>query len=355
MNVFIVGINGFIGFHLFEAILEKTDWFVYGLDMDDSCVMKSRYPTRLEFLKGSMRENLDWIEEKIQQSDVVIPLAAIATPALYIKQPLKIFEVDFEDNMKIVKLCAKHNKRIVFPSTSEVYGMSVDSEFVEDTSNLVVGPICKQRWIYSSCKQLIDRVIWALGLEQAFSFTLFRPFNWVGPRLDNVYDSREGYNRVVTQFISNIIHNNPLKLVNGGKQKRCFTYIADGIDCLMKIIENKNNLAHNQIFNIGNPDNHCSIEFVANYMIQWVKVNRPEMQLPKIIYISDKSYYGESYEDVAYRLPNIAKAVSLLGWKPTAGIEEILDTTLEYYLGKNRKLQNVLSLPAGQAGALDVE
>jgi len=332
LKVLILGINGFIGLHLFKTILERTDWDVYGLDISSDRIGQYKELPRLTFLQGDICKESEWIEEHIKKCDVVIPLVAIALPAVYISNPIRIFELDFEENMKIVKLCVKHKRRIIFPSTSEVYGMSTVSEFNEDDSNLVVGPICKQRWIYSCCKQLIDRVIWAYGKQENFQFTLFRPFNWVGPYLDDVNDSEDGKLRVVTQFISNILHNKPIKLVNGGKQNRCFTYIQDGIDCLMKIIENKNNLADQQIINIGNPDNKYSIEFIAEYIVKWVRRNRPEIKVPDIIYVSDKNYYGESYEDVFNRVPSIAKAANLLKWQPKTTIDELLDKTLEFYL-----------------------
>ncbi|MDP1171573.1 NAD-dependent epimerase/dehydratase family protein, partial [Klebsiella pneumoniae] len=90
-----------------------------------------------------------------------------------------------------------------FPSTSEVYGMCQDQYFDEDTSNLVVGPVNKQRWIYSVSKQLLDRVIWAYG-DKGLKFTLFRPFNWMGPRLDRLDSARIGSSRAITQLILNL-------------------------------------------------------------------------------------------------------------------------------------------------------
>ena len=77
--------------------------------------------------------------------------------------PLRVFELDFEENLRVVRQSVKYNRRVIFPSTSEVYGMSPDTPFNEETSHLVLGPICKQRWIYSCAKQLLDRVIWAYG------------------------------------------------------------------------------------------------------------------------------------------------------------------------------------------------
>ena len=191
----------------------------------------------------------------MKKCDVVLPLVAIATPATYVKEPLKVFGLDFEENLEVVRLCVKYNKRLIFPSTSEVYGMCPDEEFKEDESPLVVGPINKQRWIYSVSKQLLDRVIWAYGFQKGLRFTLFRPFNWIGPKLDDLAmePEKEGSSRVVTQFISNLIQGEAIRLVDGGEQKRCFTYVDDGIDGLMRVIENKNDVCNGEIFNIGKP------------------------------------------------------------------------------------------------------
>ncbi len=176
-----------------------------------------------------------------------------------------MFGLDFEENLAIVRQCVKYNKRLIFPSTSEVYGMSPDEEFNEDESPLMVGPINKQRWIYSVSKQLLDRVIWAYGFQKGLRFTLFRPFNWIGPKLDDLTlePEKEGSSRVVTQFISGLIHGDAIRLVDGGGQKRCFTYVDDGIDGLMRIIENKNDVCNGQIFNIGNPRNEATIKELA--------------------------------------------------------------------------------------------
>ena len=175
--------------------------------------------------------NHEWIEYHVKKCDAVVPLVAIANPAQYVKDPLKVFELDFESNLGVVRQCAKYKKRIIFPSTSEVYGMSPDRELDEATSNLVYGPIDKQRWIYACSKQLLDRVIFAYGVRDGIDYTLFRPFNWIGPKLDNVCEAKEGSSRLFTQFIANVIFRKPIQLVDGGKQSRSFTFIDDGVDC----------------------------------------------------------------------------------------------------------------------------
>ena len=129
------------------------------------------------------------------------------------------------------------------------------------------GPINKPRWIYACSKQLMDRVIWGYGME-GLNFTLFRPFNWIGPGLDSIYTPKEGSSRVVTQFLGHIVRGENISLVDGGAQKRAFTDIDDGIGALMKIIENKDGVATGKIYNIGNPSNNFSVRELANMMLQ---------------------------------------------------------------------------------------
>jgi len=117
--------------------------------------------------------------------------------------------------------------------------MCHDEQFDPYASELVLGPIDKQRWIYSCSKQLMDRVIWAYGSMGSSTSTLFRPFNWIGSGLDSIHTAKEGSSRVITQFFGHIVRGEPIKLVDGGAQKRAFTYIDDGISALMKIIENR--------------------------------------------------------------------------------------------------------------------
>lgn len=190
-RVLILGVNGFIGNHLSERLLRDDRYEVYGLDIGSDAIERLRSHPNFHYVEGDISIHSEWIEYHIKKCDVVLPLVAIATPIEYTRNPLRVFELDFEENLKLVRYCVKYNKRVIFPSTSEVYGMCQDQNFDEDTSNLVVGPINKQRWIYSVSKQLLDRVIWAYGAK-GLNFTLFRPFNWMGPRLDRLDSARIG-------------------------------------------------------------------------------------------------------------------------------------------------------------------
>ncbi|MCP4923367.1 MAG: bifunctional UDP-4-keto-pentose/UDP-xylose synthase [bacterium] len=335
MNILILGGNGFIGSSLTECILETTDWHVYGMDMQCHKLGDMVDHERFHFFEGDITINHEWIEYHVKKCDVILPLVAIANPALYVQKPLTVFELDFEANLNVIRHCVKYNKRVIFPSTSEIYGMCNDENFDEETSNLVLGPINKQRWIYSCSKQLLDRVLFAYGVHENLDYTLFRPFNWVGAKLDNLTAEKEGSARVVTQFLSNILHHQEIHLVNGGKQRRCFTCIDDGVSALMSIIENKDGCATRGIFNVGNPDNDFSIREVAHMILELVKefpAYAAFAEKTKIIDVAGEKHFGKHYQDIEFRVPSIVRAKDKLGWEPKIGLKESLHKAISYHL-----------------------
>ncbi|MCL6363920.1 bifunctional UDP-4-amino-4-deoxy-L-arabinose formyltransferase/UDP-glucuronic acid oxidase ArnA [Pectobacterium carotovorum subsp. carotovorum] len=342
-RVLILGVNGFIGNHLTERLLRDDRYEIYGLDISSDAIARFLGDPRFHFVEGDISIHNEWIEYHIKKCDVILPLVAIATPIEYTRNPLRVFELDFEENLKIVRDCVRYNKRIVFPSTSEVYGMCDDKEFDEDTSRLIVGPINKQRWIYSVSKQLLDRVIWAYGAKNGLRFTLFRPFNWMGPRLDTLDAARIGSSRAITQLILNLVEGSPIKLVDGGAQKRCFTDIHDGIEALFRIIENRNGQCDGQIINIGNPHNEASIRELGEMLLTSFNAHPLRDRFPPFagfIDVESSSYYGKGYQDVAHRTPSIRNAKRLLAWEPTVKMEQTVAETLDYFLRTVDPLQS---------------
>ncbi len=333
-KILILGVNGFIGHHLSQRILETTDWEVYGMDMMSDRVAEWMKHPRFHFFEGDITINTQWIEYHIKKCDIVLPLVAIATPATYVQAPLRVFELDFEANLPIVKSCVKYGKRVVFPSTSEVYGKCGDEEFDPENSDLVYGPINKPRWIYACSKQLMDRVIAAYGQQEGLDYTLFRPFNWIGPGLDSIHTPKEGSSRVITQFLGHIVRGEPIQLVDGGAQRRAFTYVSDGIGALMKILENKDGKATRQIYNIGNPGNEYSIRELAHMMLE-LAATYPEYRdhaaKVKILETSSGEYYGKGYQDVNRRMPKITNTQADLAWAPKVEMRDALRSIFDFY------------------------
>jgi nucleoside-diphosphate-sugar epimerase len=333
LKIFILGVNGFIGHVLVSRILRTTSWTVTGVDLVSTRLRDVMPHPRFSFIKADLCREHDLIDRLVAAADVVLPLAARARPAEYVHDPLGTFELDFEENLRIVRVAVRSETRLVFPSTSEVYGMCEDAAFNEKTSRLVLGPIAKERWIYSCCKQLLDRIIWAYGRE-GLRFTIFRPFNWFGPNLDDIRQSAPGSARVVTQFLGHLLRGQSIQLVDGGQQRRTFTYIDDGISGLMRILENDGGRADGGIFNLGNPANCVSIRMLAEMMIDEVG-KFPELagRLASVVLeeTTGSVYYGQSYEDVAHRAPDIGNA-RRLGWAPQVSLREGLRRMIAHEL-----------------------
>ena len=333
-KVLILGVNGFIGHHLTRRIIDTTDWHIYGMDMNCDRIQPWLDHPRFHFFEGDISINKEWIEYHVRKCDVVLPLVAIATPATYVKAPLQVFELDFEANLPIVRQCVKYKKRVVFPSTSEVYGMCGDTEFDPENSPLVYGPINKPRWIYACSKQLMDRVIAAYGQQEGLDYTLFRPFNWIGPGLDSIHTPKEGSSRVITQFLGHIVRGEPIKLVDGGQQKRAFTFVDDGISALVRIIDNPAGRASGQIYNIGNPTNNFSVRELATMMLE-LAATYPEYRdnaaRVELIDVSSGTYYGDGYQDVQNRVPKIENTCADLDWAPRVSMLSALKSLFDFY------------------------
>ena len=333
-RILILGVNGFIGHHLSQRIIASTDWEIFGMDMQSDRISDLMSEPRFRFFEGDITINREWIEYHVKKCDVVMPLVAIATPATYVREPLRVFELDFEANLPIVRAAVRYRKRVIFPSTSEVYGMCSDAEFDPDQSDLVLGPINKPRWIYACAKQLMDRVIHAYGQQEGLDYTLFRPFNWIGSGLDSINTAKEGSSRVITQFLGHIVRGEPIQLVDGGTQKRAFTYIDDGVSALLKIVANRDGVASGKIYNIGNPANNYSVRELAQMMLT-LAAQYPEYAdtaaRVRIVETTSADYYGSGYQDVQNRVPKIENTMRDLGWKPEIAMDDALRRIFDAY------------------------
>lgn len=347
-SVLILGVNGFIGSHISERLLASGKYEVYGLDLRSNYIDHLMGRENFHFREGDISIHREWIEYHIRKCDIILPLVAIATPIEYTRNPLRVFELDFEENLRIVRYCVKYNKRILFPSTSEVYGMCDDAQFDEDNSKLVTGPIRMQRWIYSTSKQLLDRVIWAYGVKTGLKFTLFRPFNWIGPRLDSLTSARIGSSRAITQMILNLVQGSPIQLIDGGEQKRCFVDISEAIEALYRIIENEKGCCDSQIINIGNPDNEASVKEMAELLVEKFEKHPLRDKFPPFagyLVVESGAFYGKGYQDVQHRCPSIRNAKRILKWEPKKSLAESIESTLDFFLKE--------AIKSGEFGTMD--
>ncbi|KAH7680552.1 UDP-glucuronate decarboxylase protein [Dioscorea alata] len=358
MTICMIGAGGFIGSHLCEKLMAETPHTVLAVDVYNDKIKHLLGPEgeqqsdhhwagRIHFHRLNIKHD-SRLEGLIKMSHLTINLAAICTPADYNTRPLETIYSNFIDAIPVVKYCSENGKRLIHFSTCEVYGKTIGSflpkdhplrqepEFYvlkEDASPCIFGPIEKQRWSYACAKQLIERLIFAEGAENGLEFTIVRPFNWIGPRMDfipGIDGPGEGVPRVLACFGNNLLRGEPLKLVNGGQSQRTFLYIKDAIEAVLLMIENPAR-ANGQIFNVGNPNNEVTVKQLAEMMIEvYSKVaGEPVLDVPTID-VSSREFYGEGYDDSDRRIPDMTIISKQLGWSPKASLSDLLESTLTY-------------------------
>src|SRR6266849_293861 len=350
MKILSLGAAGFIGSHLTHRLLNEGHQ-VTALDLDVEKVEDCLEHPNLTFLQQDIRSPEFDLDRMVAQSDLVIDLIAYANPGLYLRIPLEVFRLNFTENLKIAEACVRHGKRLIQFSTCEVYGRTaaslthanlVDPEdpvhatFIEDESEFILGPVTKHRWIYACSKQLLERVLHAYGLEKGFNYSIVRPFNFIGPKIDFLLSEQDGVPRVFSFFLDPLLKGGEMKLVDGGEQRRCYTYIDDAIECVNRIVENRGGVCDRQIFNVGSPHNEVSIRQLAETMreIYAEEFARPGAKLADIVTVTGEDFYGKGYEDSDRRIPDIAKARTLLGWAPKWRTREMLKATMSYYVNE---------------------
>ncbi len=343
-NICLLGCGGFIGSHLAERILTDTNWRIFGVDKNPAKIAAFLPNPRFSYATIDI-EAPECIDEYLRASDIVVSLVALCNPSLYNTIPLAVIDSNFTRPLKIVERCAALGKRLVHFSTCEVYGTTISHRagtgfnpstdvFREETTPLVLGPVSAQRWTYSCAKQLLERAIFAHGRENGLDYTIVRPFNFIGPRMDYLPGvDGEGVPRVLACFMDALLSHKPLKLVDGGKSRRTFTAIDDAVNAIMTILANQEK-SSGRIFNIGNPANEMSIADLAKAMIALYRELRPECAHYdyRTRSVSSAEFYGPGYEDSDRRVPDISLAQELLGWVPSISLTDALRSSMEYFI-----------------------
>lgn len=343
ITVAIVGCGGFIGSHLLDAVLERTRWRVFGVDLDFYRLQHRLNDERCEFLCADLAEPV--VVERIAQFPLVVNLAAICTPSRYMGEACEVIRSNYDHPAALATACAKSGSWLVHFSTSEIYGRTApdSGELEEDSTPAVFGPVTASRWSYATAKLLAERFIAGLpGLK----WTVVRPFNFVGPYMDFMPGvDGEGIPRVLANFSTALLRGEPLKLVNGGKAKRCFTSVHDAVDFLFALFAAGGETALDagsgaapgvlsQAFNVGNVENEVSIAELAGKMRSiFAKVRGVDVStLPEPQVVSGEEYYGAGYDDSMRRMPSVAKVQRLLGFKARIPLEVALEESLSWFV-----------------------
>lgn len=319
-KVLITGGGGFVGSHLLEAEL-KLEHQVVVLDIAPPDKVRHLLDhENFRYVQGDIL-NQAVVEPLVQDADLVYHLAAIADPTIYVRDPLKVLNVDMEGFQAMIKLAYKHKKKFVFTSTSEVYGKNLKVPWHENDDR-VLGTTKTPRWSYSTSKALAEHYCFAYS-QKGLPVVILRFFNFYGPRLDFL-----GKGRVMPSFLDKFLKGEPVEVVEPGDQTRCFTYIDDAIKGIVKAAYLSE--AEGEAFNLGDV-REVSILELAEMM---KKIGNFKSE---IILIPAEKKYGRGYDDIFRRVPAISKAKEILKWEPTTALEEGLKRTIDYYL-KNESI-----------------
>ncbi|XP_058004109.1 UDP-D-apiose/UDP-D-xylose synthase 2 isoform X1 [Hevea brasiliensis] len=373
----------FIGSHLCEKILADTFHKVIVVDVYTDKIIhlfnrSSPWLDRIVFHNVDNNAESSRLEPFMQKSDIIINLTSINHPADYNTRTMDTIYCNFIDAVPVVRYCTRKKKRLIQFSSCEVYGKTIGSFLTEDhplredpkfyvlkedESPCILGPTEKKRWANACAKQLIERLIYgrevncsiyvfllfvlfvtlsltlhlssnaAESAKFGLEFTIVRPFNWIGPRIDyipGIDGERRGVPRVFACFSSNLLRGESLELVEGGHSKRTFCYIKDAIEALLLMIENPEK-ANGHSFNVGNPNNEVSMKELANLMIEvYANVSGQPASNFSTVDVSSEDFYGIGYDDCDRRIPDMTLIHRQLGWIPMTSLQEILEVTLRY-------------------------
>lgn len=316
MKILVTGGAGFIGSHLVKALLD-LDYSVITLD-DLSTGRKSflqefENHKNHEFVEGTVLDK-QLLSKLIDQCDAVFHLAAVLGVKNTVENPLKVINGNIEGTKNVLECAYSKNIKVVFASTSEVYGKNTQLPFDENSSR-VLGPTTTHRWCYATAKALDEHLCFAYA-QMGLPVTVVRYFNAYGPRAIS-----SQYGGVVPKFITAALKNQPITVFGTGNQTRCFTYIDDMVKGTILCLDSKHN---NEVFNIG-MNERISINELANQIKRLCKSNSP------IVHVPYEKAYGIGYEDTPDRIPDNTKAKTKLNFSPAISTNEGLIKTIEWY------------------------
>jgi UDP-apiose/xylose synthase len=337
-RIAVLGAGGFIGSHLVPRLAGRPGGVVDAIDVNFD-----KLATGLSGVKRISASITDpgLLEEITARADIVVSLTALCNPALYNTRPLEVIDASYTDLVPLVKLCAERKRWLIHLSTCEVYGRRALTQegrpsrrMDEERTALFLGPIHRERWTYAAAKQLLERVIWAYGQHAGLKFTVVRPFNVIGPRMDFIPGvDGEGIPRVLAAFMHALLAGQDLVLVDGGRQRRSFLAVDEFVDALLRLVERPEH-CQGQIVNLGNDRNDVSIRALAREVAAAFHAQKPDAPVPRLRTQSAAEFYGPGYDDSLVRIPSLTKARRLLDWRPRQTLAEMLPPIVADYLAR---------------------
>lgn len=317
MKILITGGAGFVGSHLADKLHREGHEITV---IDDLSTGRYSNVAHLEG-KSGFRLIIDTVlnerlmEELIRDADRVFHMASAVGVRLIMEQPVKTIETIFHGTDVVLKFCSRYRKRVLIPSTSEVYGKGTQVPFSED-DDILKGSTSKHRWAYACAKELDEFLALAHWKETKLAVVVIRLFNTVGPRQTGQYGM------VVPNFIKSALKGQPIQIHGDGTQSRCFGHVLDVVEGLTKAIETPE--CFGQVINLGNSE-EVSIKGLAE------KILTATGSKSELAYIPYEEAYGEGFEDMQRRVPNLEKAKRLIAYQPTRTLDNIISDVVNEF------------------------
>lgn len=318
MNVLITGGAGFIGSHLAEFYLNRGEEVSILDNLStgswDNIASFEDNPHFRAMVGSILDEPL--VDKMVEKCDVIFHLAAAVGVELVVKKPLESLTTNIKGSEIVIEMAYRYHKKILITSTSEIYGKNTNGP-LKETDDRILGSPLKSRWGYSTAKAVDEMLAYIYWTQKGLPSVIVRLFNTVGPRQTG------SYGMVIPRFVKQALQNEDMTVYGNGKQTRCFLHVKDAVGAIAKLMDAKE--AVGQVFNVGSQE-EISIEDLAKAIIKATKSSS------KIKYISYDKAYEEGFEDMQRRVPDISKIASLIGFKPTYKLTEIINDVVRFYI-----------------------
>ena len=370
MRVIIIGCGGFVGSHLLDRLLARDDMQIEGWDPESHKISHHLGNPRFTLHETTCIDGpeLAKVDAHLADADVLINLAAICNPSEYNTRPLEVIRSNLFDVIPIVDICARANKWLMHFSTSEVYGRTLSSylpdgdaidnpdlyELREDSTPLIMGPVVNQRWTYACAKQMIERYIYAHNTTSGLPFTIIRPLNFFGPKMDYIpRRADDGVPRVLACFMAALLKREPMQLVDGGSARRTIVAVEEAVEAIERMLDRPAN-ARNRTFNIGNRANEVTMRELAHAMRDvFADITGDDSYRDHpIVDVAAETFYGPGYEDCDRRMPDLSQVQEGIDWTASRDLREILrPTMIDYHDRFHFEHNSQPAQPMSQPGA----
>ncbi|MBI2879994.1 MAG: GDP-mannose 4,6-dehydratase [Candidatus Tectomicrobia bacterium] len=338
MRILVTGGAGFIGSHLTEALLCRGDRVTVLDNLSTGDLRNIKHlldDPNLEFIEGSVTD-AELTERLVSPSDQVYHLAAAVGVRLIMERPVETIETNVWGTEMVLRATHAHMKKVLIASTSEVYGKN-SSGPLKENDDRVMGSVMKQRWAYANTKTLDEFLALAYHRERNLPVVVVRLFNTVGPRQTGAYGM------VIPNFVQSALAGEPIRVFGDGRQSRCFCHVSDVVRGLMGLMEHPGALG--EVFNIGNPV-EISIGDLAH------RVKEMTGSPSEIIFIPYEDAYGQGFEDMRRRVPDLTKVRNLIGFEPQVPLDQILQSIIDYFRGLPEKERGGTAGPSRSPGRM---